>query len=607
MPFIPIEIPPGVVKSDSEYSLAGRWIDCDKVRFSSGRPEKLGGTIKLFPEQFTGIARAARAWVAFNGIQCLVWGTACGLFLRREGATSDITPYRTDATAVTLGTDPFAVVDTETEVTVTDTAHGITDVGTIVTFSGATAGGGITIDGDYAVTSIIDVDSFTIEHSTPATSTDATTGGASVEASYTLNCGDVDPTYLLGWGVGGWGVGGWGVPASIASATLSEPFDWSFDVYGEDLVVNPSNGTIYIYDTSTGATRPAALSNAPAQVRAAFVTEERYIFALGCTLVGGSVFDPMTVRWADIIDPTIWTPADTNRANQRKLQGGTRLISGSRLSQGTAMIWSDSNAFLFQFTGGSTTYASRSVGENCGLIGRHAKSTGGGVAFWMSPNSFYRYAGFVEEIPNVDDIKDHVFKDISSTHQSKSFSYFDATNNEVWFFYPSMLATECDRYVMVSLDTYAWVHGTWARSAAARYTSGEPRPILFGQDGYCYIHDVVGNNDDDGEAMDAYIEMAPTEIDGGNRLIDIFGVVPDCQRQTGDITLTITTYDHPRDPLMTEELTIADDDILVDAQVAGRQFKVKFRSNVVGGDFKLGKWGLEITGAGRKRGSSANA
>ena len=606
MPFIAIEIPPGVVKADSEYASSGRWIDCNHVRFVKGRPEKLGGVIKLFPEQFTGIARAARAWLSFNNTQCLVWGTACGLFLRREGATSDITPYRVGATAVTLGTDPFAVVDTETEVTVTDSAHGITDVGTIVTFSGATAGGGITIDGDYAVTSIPDVNTFTIEHSTPATSTDSATGGASVEASYTLNCGDVDPTYLLGWGVGGWGVGGWGVPASIASAKLPEPADWSLDVYGEDLVVCPLNGTIYIYDTSTGATRPAALANAPAQIRSTFVTEERYIFALGCTLVGGSVFDPMTVRWADILDPTIWTPASTNRANQRKLQGGTRLMGGTRLGQAISMVWSDSNAFLFQFTGGSTTYSSRSVGENCGLVGQHAFTTAGGVAFWMSSNSFYRYAGYVEEIPNVDDIKDYVFKDINTEHMSKSFSYFDPTNNEVWFIYPSAMATECDRYVMVSLEAaYPWVHGTWDRSAAARYTSGETRPILLGQDGYAYIHDVIGNGDEDGEILDAYIEMAPTDVDGGNTLVDIFGVVPDCERQTGDIELTITTYEHPRDQLSTEVLTIEETDSLVDARVSGRHFKAKFRSNEIGGDFRLGKWGLEISGAGKKRGSQA--
>ncbi len=79
----------------------------------------------------------------------------------------------------TLDLDPFAVVSSSDIVTVSDTAHGRV-LGQTVHFTGASAGGGITVKGEYLVASVIDVDSYTIVHSSAATSTDATTGGASV-------------------------------------------------------------------------------------------------------------------------------------------------------------------------------------------------------------------------------------------------------------------------------------------------------------------------------------------------------------------------------------------------------------------------------------------
>lgn len=84
--------------------------------------------------------------------------------------------------AVTINNNPFATVDQSTTVTVTDTAHGCASTDT-VTFSGAAAVGGITISGEYRMT-VIDADTYTITHSSAATSTVAAGGGAAVSATY---------------------------------------------------------------------------------------------------------------------------------------------------------------------------------------------------------------------------------------------------------------------------------------------------------------------------------------------------------------------------------------------------------------------------------------
>jgi len=600
MSFYPVIVPPGVVKVDSDYAASGRWIDADKMRFVRGMPEKVGGVQKLVSSSFTGIARGAKAWNTYSGVQCLVFGTACNLYILRQGTISEITPYRIDATGLSL-TDPFDTTSGSAIVTVTDVGHGIDAAGVDVVFSGASAVGGITIDGEYAVTEVVDDDTYTITHTSNATST--ATGGGSVTASYELNCGNVDPSYLLGWGVGLWGEGYWGTDVTLSSAIISEPMCWSLDAYGEDLIVNPLNGGVYLYDSSAGVGRPSRITNSPSQARFTFVTPERYIMALGCTNTSGSV-DNMTVRWPDILDNTDWTPSSTNTANERKLQGGTRLVAGTALTDGLSLVWSDSSLFVFQFTGSGEVYASRKIAGDCGLVGPQAWATANGIAAWMGDGDFWMYTGYVQRIPNAEDISAWVYDNVNIDQIFKSVAFYNPLFNEIWFLFPSGVSTEPDKYVMVNLDNYAWANGTWERSAHAQFTTGERRPVLFGTNGYIYVHDVRSNPDEDSSAMSAHIELGPTDIQAGNVSVDIFGFVPDFQQQSGDLSVYLYGRDHPRDSdFMSETLTVAETDTLVDARVAGRQFGLKITSNTLGGAFRLGKFGLEVSGAGTKRGS----
>ena len=323
--------------------------------------------------------------------------------------------------------------------------------------------------------------------------------------------------------------------------------------------------------------------------------------ALGCTTAAGG-FDSMTVRWPDVLDNTDWTASDTNTANERKLQGGTRLIGGTRLTDGLSLVWSDAGLFVFQFTGSSEVYASRMIAQDCGLVGPQAFTTSNGQAFWMGTGEFWMYAGYVQAIPNSEDMASWVYDNVNQEQIFKSVAFYNPIHNEVWFFFPTGVATEPDKYVMVNLDNYAWANGTWTRSSHAQFTTGERKPVLFGTDGYIYAHDVETSPDEDSSAMSAHIELGPTDIDAGNVSVDIFGFVPDFQKQSGDMTLYLYGRDHPRDSdFMTDTLTIADSDKLVDARVAGRQFGLKLTTNVLGGDFRLGKFGLEVSNAGRKR------
>lgn len=596
MTFTPITLPPGVIKTDSPYSVTGRWVDAEKVRFVRGLPEKIGGIQKLIDTSFTGVARGAKAWTDNGGNQNLLFGTACNLYFLREGDLELRTPYRGDATGITL-TNPFTVTNGSAVVVVADTAHGIEEAGKYVTFDGASAVGGITIDGDYLVTEIIDANSYKVTHSSPATS--SATGGGTVTASYEINCGDTSAEYLRGWGVGGWGEGYWGTEAPLSESVLSEPMSWSISTYGQNAIVNYLNGGVYYFDVTTSNERPEQIANSPAMCRFAFVTPERFIFALGCTSIFGGQ-DDMIVRWPDLDDFTDWTPTSVNRANERRLQGGTRLIGGTALSD-VSLVWSNTACFLFQFNGGDTVYNSRAAGHDCGLIGPMAFCAPNGAAYWMGTNGFHLYNGYVQSIPNQDDIRLWVFDQLNVEQSAKCVCFSNSTFNEVWFIFPTT-TDEPDTYVFVNTETFAWTNGTLVRTSATRYETGDGRPVMFGTDGYIYVHEVRENPDNDSAVMEAFVEMAPIDIEDGNTSVDIFGFVPDFERQSGSLTVELSGLDHPRDTdFMTDVLTVTPTDKLVDARSAGRQVKLKIRSNTLGGDFRLGRMGLEISGAGRKR------
>src|SRR6476620_1897399 len=43
MPYVPLELPPGIYRNGTEYESKGRWADCDLMRFYEGVVRPWGG------------------------------------------------------------------------------------------------------------------------------------------------------------------------------------------------------------------------------------------------------------------------------------------------------------------------------------------------------------------------------------------------------------------------------------------------------------------------------------------------------------------------------------------------------------------------------------
>ena len=47
MPLSPLKFRPGINRDVTSYTNEGGWVDCDKIRFRFGYPEKIGGWEKV--------------------------------------------------------------------------------------------------------------------------------------------------------------------------------------------------------------------------------------------------------------------------------------------------------------------------------------------------------------------------------------------------------------------------------------------------------------------------------------------------------------------------------------------------------------------------------
>ena len=197
MPLASTKFAPGYDKQSTSYGAEGKWVDGENIRFRYGQPEKIGGWIKLFSDKLIGGVRDQFAWSDLTGTRHLALGTDKKLYIYKEGAIADVTPLR--ATQASL-TNPFVTTSGSAIVTVTDASHGAT-AGAFVTFSGASAVGGLDMNAEFEITAVTSSSVYTVTHSSNASS-GATGGGSSaVTAAYQISPGPEVNAYGYGWGI----------------------------------------------------------------------------------------------------------------------------------------------------------------------------------------------------------------------------------------------------------------------------------------------------------------------------------------------------------------------------------------------------------------------
>ena len=574
MPLIKLQFKPGVNRDQTNYSGEGGWYACDKIRFRSGYPEKIGGWVKYTPIGFYGVCRQMWGWITTFSDNFIALGTNNKLYIEAGGYLNDITPLRTATPTLSNPNTNNCVQTAITSTTVTvnlGTTHGAT-TGSFVTIAGVTGTiGGVPdseINANHVIT-VIDTDSFSFVVSTAATSTVASGGGVAITISFEIAPGYASNTSSYGWGTGTWGRASWGLGST--TAVYFPQCDWFLDNFDNDLVANIRGGAPYYWARGTAsdpgtslATRAVTLQayatsegfdpNAvPAQVTQLMVSQQdKHLVAFGAVPFGSTStadFDPLLIRWADQDSPGDWTPSATTSAGFIRVSRGSRILRAVPTRQET-LIWTDTHLYTLQFTGTTDVFALQEYADNISLLSPRGVASAASITYWMGKDKFYAYTGRVETLACT--LRNHVFQNLNYDQSAQIICGTNEHWNEIWWFYPSENSNWNDSYVVYNYLEKLWYYGSMERTAwldaslrqwPLAADTGEGANTEPSTQGYLYNHE---NGINDGtSAMAAYIQSNDFDIADGEQFMLCRRILPDVgfnESTAAEPEVTLTMY-----------------------------------------------------------------
>lgn len=478
---------PGVNREGTTLTNEGSWFETDKVRFRSGFPEKIGGWAAISSNTFLGVCRSMWNWITLKNFNLLGIGTNQKFYIENGGNYYDITPIQdTPGSEVT----DIEVTDGSYVALITVANGPSFQTGDIVEISGVVNPiGGVSasvFNQQYFITYVSGT-TFTIRlrQVSPleeplgyvTATSNATETGLSAPIDFLLAVGLPIYTVGTGWGVGPWSRAGWGEGYTVGGTGVGAGLQlrlWSQATYGEDLIINPRGGALYLWQPGNGplpdfGTRAQLISgtNVPTQVNEVMVSDAtRIVIAFGCTdydpPIGTGDFDPMLIRWSTNEDYLEWTPAATNQAGSYRLSHGSEIIAVMQTRQ-EILIWTDAALYSMQYIGPDYIWKFTILADNISIASPNSMTTANGMVFWMGTDKFYMYSGRVETLPSA--LRQFVFQDIN---RDQGYQVFASTNegySEVWWFYCSADSNMVDKYVVFNYLDQVWYYGNMQRTA----------------------------------------------------------------------------------------------------------------------------------------------
>jgi hypothetical protein len=641
MPFLKLQFRPGINRDTTNYANEGGWFECDKIRFFSGYPQKIGGWVETTSGRVIGTSRQMWNWITSYTDNFLAVGTNVKVYIEVGAIFYDITPLR-DTLATPETDDCIETTNGSTTINVNVTAHGCL-TGDYVTISGVTGDVGgvpdVEINTEHEVVRV-DNDNFTFTVTTAATST-TSGGGSSIDIECQIHPGFPSITAGYGWGTGDWnGSYGWGLSSS--TPVYLPQRDWWFDNFDNDLVMNiradvtgtsvAVGGPIYYWERGTSVnpstvldTRAVLLSGltlngvAPADVpetanQILVSQNDKHLLAFGCQPYNGGPddFDPLLIRWATQDQPNVWEPLSTNSAGFLRISRGSKIVRAIPTRQ-EILTLTDTHLYSLQFLGTTDVFGLQELADNISIMSPRAVITANNTAYWMGLDKFYVYDGRVQTLPC--SLREYVFKDLNYAQADQVICGTNEGFNEVWWFYPSGNSNWVDRYVIYNHLDQIWYYGNLGRTAWLDVASRQLPLAMYtnpAQDpGILYTHE--SGIDDAGLPMESFIQSSDFDLGDGEQFILTRRMIPDINFTTStatepEISLTIRPRDWPGsnfqgDPSDTQriiETSVGQYTNQVYVRARARQMALKVESENLGVQWQLGLPRLDVRPDGKR-------
>lgn len=473
--------------------------------------------------------------------------------------------------------------------------HGIQN-GDRVQIGGAVATGGIpatSINTQFIARNVSSL-TFLVITDTFSTSGTASAGGAATVYSTQIPIGPADETYGQGYGMGLYGAGLYGT-ALLSTSGRSLPRIWYFDKYGDNIIAAPGNqGGVFTW-TGSSTTAPAQIANAPTALNYAFVSDN-ILVTFGA---GGTV---NRIYSSDIGNITQWTASSSNQVYDNILQNAGRLLTHVNIN-GVNVIFTEQRSWTMRYVGGTAVWQIKPL-EQIGIIAPMARVAVNGAAVWMGLENFYIYRGGSVDVIQSNSINQstllrYVFNNLNFGQKSKIFAWYNKQFNEVWFHYPSASSNECDSVAIVNMKDYTWYPLVIDRTAAEYPELTLDVPRLADSSSLLYQHEV--GHDANSAAMAWNLTFNKQSVQQLKTNFQQMALIPDSV-QIGDIFAQMNSWKYPQSTITNYDstYTVSPSTERVPIQLNGRIMQLILSGAVIGQNWQMGDWSLEVQAAGGK-------
>ena len=588
-----------------------------------GLPNVLGAAASpnaFLPTQYIGTVRATCDWASLDGQYWIAFATECKLYLVNNGTLYDITPIRQTSNT----TNVFSTMAGSTTVQVTDVNHR-SNQGDHMTVLGPITVGGLTLNGDYDITTVIDPNNYTIVAPLEAAAT-ASLAGGSVTLEYDVSCGLASNGFLYGFGTGEFGEGTFGTPRPVGSGVPAKLRSWSLSNWGQDLLASYNNGELYWWQWTMGPnSRAAIVANAPTDIQRLLVNaDSEFVIAVGCQDLSGNA-DPMNVRWCSEGDLTDWVPVllpAPNTAGGQRLNFGSHMVAALQSRQQN-LLWSDTQMYQMPFVNSPDIFGFGELGK-CYIVGPNGAIDVNGTVYMMCFDNFQMYNGTLsivecdmwETVFGPADQPDPPTIGFDRSQAEMVYCASFMLKSEVTWFYPAF-GTDVMQYITYNYDSGVWYGGTMPRTCYHDVT-----PALVGyiqypyafNGGFLYQHE-IGYDEGEGATVNPMYWFLRTWDIGAqtDRPILINSILPEFGRLRNGMQFSYLAKEYPQDTNYTQygPFIVTPDCSRVDERAGGAQIALLFEaasvagSVVLGQDFRMGVWQSQVIPHGKRIGTAS--
>lgn len=571
MPFVPVNIPPGVVRLATPLQSKGRFWDANLVRWRNGKLQPVGGWQRILATALSSVCRTIFSWTTNVGIKYVAFGCQNNLQVLESSSLIDITP------------DNYVA-----PVTLTNGGYGASTYGNYL--YGVKTGRPVS---EYYTPSF----SWTMDNWGEDILAVSSSDGRLLYWTYTQPKATQVGLYTITTAVRA---------SDVVTVTTTAPH---FYFAGDEVLISGNsvasmNGSFFITSTPTPTTFTFASvgtngtgnggtsrkKDIPLNNRAVVVTPERNAVLVGA---GGN---PRRVAWSDTEDFTNWNFADvTATAGYLDLDTSLSITMCCSVREGT-LIWTEDEAWLMRYIGLPYMYSVERIGFSCGLIAPRAFATAAGRCIWMGREGFWIYDGGVVR-PLPCDVASYVFQNLDPntsilhTHGSDNSLF-----NEVWFWYPSTGSTVPDKYVIFNYAEQWWSIGSMTRTAA---TGGSVYryPIATDNSNYAYFQEDGWTNNGAAITTQRFAETADINVQNGSSTMMIKQAMTDSGYGYASTSLTFYSSFTPEGAETTHGPYNPRSDGYTDIRVTGRDIRMKVVSTQ-DAEWSIGEVRLDVVPRG---------